>query len=162
VRYKDAPMAETSMLMIVQDVLAMLGPAIKDKGAVIRYGELPDVTGNIPQLVLLIQNLVGNALKFSNAATPQVTIEAERQDREVVFSVADNGIGISPNKLERIFEPFYRLHSTAKYAGAGLGLAICQKVVERHGGRIWCESTGTDGAVFYFTLPAARDEHASS
>lgn len=155
VRYKEAPMTELATDVVVDDAIDILMPAIEERSAVISRGTLPDVKGNAPQLVLLIQNLIGNALKFC-VDPPRVSIEAVPRGAQIVFSIKDNGTGIKAAHLERIFEPFQRLNASSHYPGAGLGLAICRKIVERHHGRIWCESKLGEGSVFRFTLPAAR------
>jgi light-regulated signal transduction histidine kinase (bacteriophytochrome) len=105
------------------------------------------------QLVQLFQNLIGNAIKFCSEQTPQVHISAARQDNAWRFAVADNGIGIEPQYAERIFQIFQRLHNRDKYPGTGIGLAICKKIIERHGGKIWVESELGAGSTFYFTIP---------
>ena len=102
----------------------------------------------------LFQNLIGNALKYHSEEQPVVTIQAARQGVRWLFSVRDNGIGIAPQYHERIFGLFKRLHTGAKYPGTGIGLAICQKIVERYGGSIWVDSAEHQGATFWFTLPA--------
>jgi light-regulated signal transduction histidine kinase (bacteriophytochrome) len=114
---------------------------------------MPTVRANETQLLQLFQNLVGNALKFRSAAPPVVTVEAEEETGHWRFRVADNGIGMDMKYAgEKIFQVFQRLHSREEYEGTGIGLAICKKIVERHGGTIWAESQPGEGSVFYFTL----------
>jgi signal transduction histidine kinase len=98
---------------------------------------------------------VGNAVKFTGDRTPQVRIEAERDDALWRFSIRDNGIGMNPIHAKRIFEPFQRLHGEEDYPGTGIGLAVCERIIDQHGGRIWVSSTPGEGSVFHFTLPAA-------
>ena len=138
---------------LLADVLDDLGAAIEESGAVITRDPLPALTADPAQLRQLFQNLIGNALKFYKER-PEIHVHAERRDAEWVFSVRDNGIGIEPEYAERIFAIFQRLHGKAEYAGGGLGLAICKRIVERHGGKIWVESQRGEGSTFYFTLPA--------
>jgi PAS domain S-box-containing protein len=142
-----------------------LSAAIDDSGAAVTCGQLPLVLGDEAQLTQLFQNLVGNAIKFRGPESPQVTINASQKDGEWLFSVRDNGIGIDPVQHHRVFQIFQRLHSREKYPGTGIGLAICQRIVERHGGRIWIDSAPECGTTFYFTLPPATsrlDEHPAN
>ena len=134
-------------------VLANLGQGVAESGAVVTHDPLPSVLADAGQLEQLLQNLVGNAIKFRGTHKPRIHIGVQAQAADWKFSVRDNGIGIDPMFAERIFEMFQRLHSIGKYAGSGVGLAICKKIVERHAGRIWVASAEGQGATFYFTLP---------
>ncbi len=133
---------------------------IRERGARVTHGELPVVTGNFPQLTQLLQNLIGNAIKYCEAATPTVHIAASpAPDNTWLFAVKDNGIGIAPEDCQRVFEPFKRLHGMSRYEGTGLGLATCKKIVERHGGGIRCMANDpAAGTTFCFTLPGARPD----
>ncbi len=136
----------------LQEARANLDRTISEKGAAVTNDALPAVFADSTQLVQVFQNLIGNALKFCDRA-PLVHVAAERKGEEWVFTVRDNGIGIEPEYRERIFQIFQRLQGRDKYPGTGIGLAICQKVMERHGGRIWVESRPGAGCTFYFSLP---------
>jgi light-regulated signal transduction histidine kinase (bacteriophytochrome) len=130
-----------------------LSHAIADAGARVTHDPLPTVKGEESQIVQLLQNLIGNAIKFRGSSAPTVHVGARRAEREWIFSVADNGIGIEPQYFDRIFVIFQRLNSRESYPGTGIGLALCQKIVERHGGKIWVDSIPERGATFFFTLP---------
>jgi PAS domain S-box-containing protein len=138
----------------LEAALGNLEAAVRKSGAQFHVGELPSVAVASVHLVLLFQNLVGNALKYCGGEVPEVWIDAERVDKFWKFSVRDNGIGIEPQYAKQIFGVFKRLHG-AEYEGTGIGLAVCQRIVERSGGRIWLESTQGHGSTFYFTLPRA-------
>jgi len=129
-----------------------LRAGIEEAGAAVTYDPLPTVHGDEVQLGQLLQNLVGNALKFRSNSVPRIHIGVSEKNSEYQIEVRDNGIGIEPQYFERIFMVFQRLHNKGEYPGTGIGLAICKKVVERHGGRIWVESRAGDGSSFYFTL----------
>ncbi|HXD46056.1 MAG TPA: ATP-binding protein [Pseudolabrys sp.] len=129
---------------------------IERQHARVEHGPLPTVLGNLPQLSELLQNLIGNGLKYCEMPAPVIEIHAQPEPDNVWrFAVRDNGIGIAEKNRRRIFEPFERLHGTGKYEGSGLGLAICKKIVERHGGAIWCEGNEGPGSTFVFTLRGA-------
>ena len=146
-------LAPTDVEPVFEAACANLRRAIEESGAEVTSGELPVVMGDDVQLGQLLQNLIGNALKFRREeASPKVRVEAERQDGLWLFSVSDNGIGIAPEYADRIFVIFQRLHSRTEFSGTGIGLAVCKKIVERHGGRIWVESDPGKGSTFYFTL----------
>jgi light-regulated signal transduction histidine kinase (bacteriophytochrome) len=133
-----------------------LQESIKDSKALVSVGPLPAVLADAGQLAALFQNLIGNAIKYRNERRPEIRVEARPQGNEWVFSVQDNGIGIESQYFERIFQMFQRLHSRKEYAGTGIGLAICKKIVERHGGRIWLESEPGRGSTFLFAIPHAE------
>jgi len=139
---------------VVREAGQNLAAAIEESGAVIRHGRLPEVSSDHLQMVQLFQNLIANALKFRGPQPPIISISAQGKGGEWEFAVADNGIGIAPEHQELIFVIFQRLHTRTEYPGNGVGLAICKKIVERQGGRIWVESEPGKGATFRFTLPA--------
>jgi light-regulated signal transduction histidine kinase (bacteriophytochrome) len=130
--------------------------AVEEHGALVTHDPLPTVMADRSQLGQLFQNLIGNAIKFRGNEPPRVHVSASRNGNGWTFSVKDNGIGIAAEYSERIFIIFQRLHSRQEYAGTGIGLAICKKIVERHGGRIWVKSDPGKGATFYFVLPAVK------
>jgi light-regulated signal transduction histidine kinase (bacteriophytochrome) len=134
--------------------LANLRAAIEESGAVVTHGALPAITTDDTQLALVFQNLLGNAIKYRGPETPHVHVSAAKNgNKELIFSVRDNGLGIDPQYFERIFVLFQRLHGRTEFKGTGIGLAICKKIVERLGGRIWVESQPEKGSTFYFALP---------
>ena len=145
---------------VLQRAATNLRAAIQESGAAITWDPMPTVLADDTQLTQLFQNLIGNALKFRSASVPRVHVFVSSQDAAWHFMVRDNGIGIEPQYFERIFMVFQRLHNKAEYPGTGIGLAICKKVVERHGGRIWVESRPGDGSAFHFTLPKVHGERA--
>ena len=135
--------------------LANLRTVVGESAAVVTRGPLPAVMADDVELVELFQNLIGNAIKFRNADAPRIHVSAQSAGSEWVVSVRDNGIGLDMRHAERVFEVFQRLHPRGKYPGTGIGLAVCKKIVERHGGRIWVESEPGKGSTFRFTLPLA-------
>ena len=143
----------TDCTAVLDQALANLKAAIEKSGAVVTHDPLPTVMADNLQLVQLLQNLIGNAIKFHVEKPPCIHVSAEQKGNEWVFSVRDNGIGIDPQYAERIFVIFQRLHTREEYPGTGIGLAICKKIVERRGGRIWVESQPGTGSTFYFTIP---------
>jgi PAS domain S-box-containing protein len=138
---------------VLSQALANLKIALEEAGAVVTRDELPTVAGDGPQLAQLFQNLIANAVKFRGPQPPRVHVSAQRREEGWQFAVRDNGIGIDPEQAGRLFVLFQRLHTRQEYAGTGIGLAICKKIVERHHGRIWVETQPGQGSVFYFTLP---------
>jgi PAS domain S-box-containing protein len=159
VRTKGKEFEPTDCEAVLEAVLANLQAAIEESGAVITHDPLPVVMADAWQMTQLFQNLIGNAIKFRGDEPPCIHVSDERRgnrvpaERVVLFSVRDNGIGIEPEYAERIFLIFQRLHSRSKYPGTGIGLAICKRIVERHGGRIWVESPPGRGSIFCFTIP---------
>jgi PAS domain S-box-containing protein len=149
-RHRDFKPIEVEVAL--KRALANLKAAIDESGAVVSWDHLPAVKADEVQVPQLFQNLIGNALKFRGAGVPRVHIEVRESPSEWQFTVRDNGIGIEPQYFERIFMLFQRLHTKGDYPGTGIGLAICKKVVERHGGRIWVESKLGEGTAFHFTL----------
>ncbi len=145
---------------VVDQVIADLNVAIGEEGATVTRGPLPLVMGDPVQLGQLFQNLISNAIKFRGERPPEVRITAERDDDTWRFAVADNGIGIDADYADRIFVIFQRLHTRSEYPGTGIGLAICKKIVERHGGRIWVDGRPGKGTTFHLTI-SARGESRS-
>ncbi len=147
------PFEPANCAMVLDDALANLAVALHESGAVVEHDPLPTVLADASQLAQVFQNLIGNAIKFRGERRPEIRVIARREAGGWLFGVSDNGIGIEPQYFERIFRVFQRLHTRGRYPGTGIGLAICKKIVERHGGRIWIESQPAQGATFYFTLP---------
>ncbi|TAK09029.1 MAG: PAS domain S-box protein [Candidatus Manganitrophaceae bacterium] len=143
---------ETDCETVLHRAVENLKVSIEETGATVTHDPLPMIPADGSQIGQLFQNLIGNAIKFHGAAPPQIHLSAQERPREWLFSIQDNGIGLDPEYKERIFILFQRLHGRGEYPGTGIGLAICRKIVERHGGIIWVESTPNQGATFYFTL----------
>lgn len=147
------PFAAVDCRAVLKHVLTNLSELIKNRQVTVTVATLPTIMGDEVQLTQLFQNIIANAVKFSGEQPPVIKVSACRQDREWIFSVSDNGIGINQQHFATIFEIFQRVHSKKNYPGTGLGLAICKKIVERHGGRIWVTSELGCGSTFSFTLP---------
>ncbi len=147
--------ASVDMGELVRSVLGDLRAAIEENGAEIELGRLTAVQGDSRRLALLIQNLIGNALKYRSKEKPRIAVSAECAGSECRFLVSDNGVGFDPAYAEQIFQPLKRLHGR-ETPGTGMGLAICRRIVQAHGGRIWADSRPGQGSRFYFTLPRAR------
>ena len=144
---------DTDMNEMIDDVLKVLKNAVEETGANIQYYNLPVLPqASKVQMFQLMQNLVGNALKYHGPEKPIITINAAEQPTHWLFSINDNGIGIDPKFAEKIFIIFQRLHNKTEFSGTGIGLSICRKIVEKHGGKIWVESSGVGGSTFYFTI----------
>jgi len=140
---------------VLDEVRQLLKVGIEESGTTITNDPLPQIKANEGMITQLFQNLVSNAMKYQKDNKPEIHIAATRNGKEWLFSVGANGFGKEEKDLVRIFVIFQRLHARNEYPGTGIGLAVCKKVVEHHGGRIWVESTIGKGATFFFTLPAA-------
>ena len=136
---------------VLGQVINNLSVLIQEKNALVTNEELPEVVADEGQLIQLMQNLIVNAIKFCEAS-PRVHISASDHKDYYLFSVKDNGIGIERQYFTKIFQIFQRLHPREDYGGTGIGLAICKRIIERHGGKIWVESKPREGSVFYFTI----------
>jgi light-regulated signal transduction histidine kinase (bacteriophytochrome) len=164
---KGQPFKLVDCNSVLERAIANLQITIQESHAVITSDSLPEVIADTTQLAQLFQNLIANAIKFRREEPPQIhitaiknTVESNQEtshlthlENEWLFSVRDNGIGLESQYAEKIFVIFQRLHSRSKYPGTGIGLAICKKIIERHGGRIWIESKPGEGSIFYFTIP---------
>ncbi len=150
---QNITLAPTDLGKVLDNVLNNLQIRISERGAHINYNHLPVITADEVQTNQLFQNLIENAIKFCPGKTPEIGISVADNKDEWLFSFSDNGIGIDPKYFERIFIIFQRLHTRNEYSGNGIGLALCKKIVENHGGRIWVESEAGKGSVFYFTIP---------
>jgi PAS domain S-box-containing protein len=151
------PFEATDCAAILKVVQSNLKIAIEESGATVTHDPMPVVMADGAQLTRVFQNLISNAIKYRGEHPPRVHVSAERKPEEWVFAVRDNGIGIDPQCFPRIFVIFQRLHARDKYEGTGIGLAVCKRIIERHGGRIWVESEPGRGSTFYFTIPAKDD-----
>ena len=137
----------------VDDAIENLFAAVEENKAKITIEPLPVVHADETQMTLLFQNLIGNAIKYRSNKQPEILINAKRENEQWVFSVSDNGIGIDPKYFETIFQMFQRLFTREEYQGTGIGLAVCKRIVERHGGKIWVESKSGEGSKFFFSIP---------
>jgi signal transduction histidine kinase len=155
---REFDLRPTELRTVVEQALKNLEAAIHESGVQIHWNGLPAVMGDASQLALVFQNLIANGIKFHGAETPAIQIDAEKKDREWVLTVSDNGIGIPAENWQDVFVIFRRLHTRTEYSGNGIGLSICKKIVERHGGKIWLETPAKPGCCFKFTLPAQPDK----
>ncbi|MBW1674312.1 MAG: sensor protein, partial [Deltaproteobacteria bacterium] len=150
---KDKDFRPTDCGTVLEHTLDNLKQVIEESGVEVTYNPLPTVIADDMQLGQLFQNLIANAIRFRSKDSPHIHVSAERNEDKWIFSVRDNGIGIDPEFHKRIFVIFQRLHKRGEYPGTGIGLAVCNKIVERHAGRIWVESNPKEGSTFYFTIP---------
>lgn len=141
---------------VIDSAISSIRISMEESNAVVTRDNIPDLIADEVQLSQIFQNLIGNAVKFRGKDPPKIHVSAELKKDEWVFAVQDNSIGIAPENFEKIFGIFKRVHSKTDYSGCGIGLALCKKIVERHGGRIWVESEVGKGSVFYFTIPDAK------
>ncbi len=165
VRKEDTKFASVNIASVCDQAIANLKVAIDQNGALVSSDPLPVVFGHEAQLLQVFQNLIANAVKFHREEIPRVHIGCQHQGHFFTFAIRDNGIGIKPEHTQFIFEIFKRLHSQAQYPGTGIGLALCKKIIEQHGGKIWVVSEYGRGSTFYFSLPAgpaARLVHSDS
>ena len=145
---------ETSSETALDRALLNLRGAIQESGGVVTHDPLPTVMADGAQLIQLFQNVIGNAIKYRSAEPPRVHVSARKESPdEWIFSMRDNGLGIAPQFFEKIFVMFQRLHGREEFSGTGIGLALCKKIAERHGGRMWVESGTGRGSTFYLALP---------
>ncbi len=143
---------QVNMNKLLAEVCDLFGKEIKETGALVDVSSLPEINANKTQMFQLFQNLLGNALKYKSDEVPEISISCKETADQYLFSMKDNGIGVAPSNYEKIFQLFQRLHSKVQYSGTGIGLAICKKIVERHGGSIWVESGKEKGSRFYLTI----------
>jgi len=155
-------MKDTDCNFVVEGALRNLQAAVSESGALVVYKDLPHVLGNAPQLQQVFQNLIGNGIKFRGGDAPLIQIGAERRERDWWLTLSDNGIGIPPEFADEVFVIFKRLHTRTEYSGNGIGLSICKKIIEYHGGKIWVERQEGPGTTFRFTLPALGEETAAA
>jgi PAS domain S-box-containing protein len=160
VETEQHPFETVPMREVLDRARVLLDAEIREASATITADDLPDVIGNRTQLVQVVTNLVGNAVKYRSAEPPKIHIAAKTRDGDWLFEVRDNGIGIAPKHHVQVFEVFKRLHDRKAYPGTGIGLAICRRIVDRHGGKIWVESAAGEGSAFYFTIAKANGDQA--
>jgi light-regulated signal transduction histidine kinase (bacteriophytochrome) len=146
---------EVDLNSIMDDVLLTYNSTLEETDGQLTKVQLPVVKGSKIQIQQLFQNVVGNAIKYRSNKPPQINISYKDVGSFYRFSISDNGIGIDPRFFHKIFIIFQRLHNREQYSGTGIGLAICKKIVDKHGGKIWLESEPGKGSTFYFTLPKA-------
>jgi len=146
------PLEATDMHAILGEAITNLAALIEEERAIITNDDLPTVRADASQLMQVFQNLIANAIKFQGENVPHIHVSVQNKEWEWVFSIKDNGIGIEKQYADRVFVIFQRLHTRQEYPGTGIGLAVCKRIVERHGGRIWFESEPGKGSTFFFTI----------
>jgi PAS domain S-box-containing protein len=151
------PMETTDTHALLGEAIRNLAAMIEEKRAIITNDDLPTVKADASQLIQVFQNLISNAIKFQGEDVPHIHVSAQDKGREWIFSIRDNGIGIEKHYADRVFVIFQRLHTRREYPGTGIGLAVCKRIVERHGGRIWFESEPGKGSTFFFTIMKAKE-----
>jgi signal transduction histidine kinase len=149
----DKPAEETDLNKILEDILLQMEDVIAEKNAAIQFSGLPVLKVSPSHFGMVFSNVLNNGIKYNNAVNPQVVLRCETREEDYLFSIKDNGIGIQKEYQKKVFEIFQRLHTPAEYEGTGVGLAICNKIVENYGGKMWVESELGIGSTFYFTLP---------
>lgn len=150
---KDRNLTTVDFNEVIKEVYVNLAASIEKTNAEITYDSLPSIIIDKQLMTQPFQNLISNAIKYRSEETPKIHISVKKEDKQYLFSIKDNGIGIDPKHLERIFTIFQRLHSDREYEGTGIGLAIAQKIVHQQGGEIWAESQPGQGSTFFFTIP---------
>lgn len=158
VESQAVPFKPVNMLNVFDDAAMILSAAVQETGGTLTHGDLPTVLGDKAQLSQLLMNLIGNGLKYHGNEPPHVHVDAEETPRGCTISIRDNGIGIEPRFHDRIFDVFRRLHTQEEYAGTGIGLAICRRIVKKHNGRLWLTSKPGEGTTFFFTLQGLKFE----
>ncbi|MCX6925467.1 MAG: ATP-binding protein, partial [Verrucomicrobia bacterium] len=153
---RDSDFGPADLNLVVSDALDNLRASINAARAKVTTDDLPTLPVNASQMTRLFQNLIGNALKFRGERLPEIHVGVQKQNGRCIISVRDNGIGIGPQHFDRIFQIFQRLHTRKSYPGTGIGLAVCKRIVERHGGTIWVESQPGEGSTFHLSLPQSR------
>nr|MCU0386538.1 ATP-binding protein [Flavihumibacter sp.] len=150
---KAVELTEVDMKQVLNEAVTNLQETIAENHAIVEIDTMPVLAkGNFSGLVQLLQNLIGNAIKYRSELPPEIMISAKEENNYWQFAVKDNGIGIESDYFEKIFVIFQRLHNMSEYSGTGIGLAICKKIVEQHSGKIWVYSTENEGSTFYFTI----------
>ncbi len=150
------PLISCNIESILEETLLNLKESIRESKAIVTHDPLPEIIAEKSQILRVFQNLISNAIKFRSEEDPRIHVSAHKNIEEIIISIKDNGIGIESKYFERIFKIFQRLHTKEEYAGSGVGLAICKKIIQGHGGKIWLDSKLGEGSTFYFSLPIKK------